>query len=384
VDLRDTTDEAVFRAEVRGWLAENAPQGLHELTSPAAVRDLEDVGAAKAWSAKLADAGLAGMTWPAEYGGRDRPLSYQAIYLEEAAAVQAPQHLAVIGLGMVGPTLIAHGTEEQKARHLAAILRADEIWCQGFSEPGAGSDLAAVGTSAERDGNGFVVTGQKVWSSFAQIADWCMLLARSESGTDGHSGLTMLLVDMSTPGVEVRPIRELTGDAVFNEVFFAGARVPGENVLGEVGGGWGVAMTTLLHERATLGFALVGALEAQLRRVVALARERRVTDPRLLDLLAREALEVEALKLTNKRFLARYGPDEAPGVEGSAIKLRWSRSNQRLTALALELFGTDAPVADEEWRYQFLRSGANTIEAGTSEVLRNVIAERVLGLPRSR
>jgi alkylation response protein AidB-like acyl-CoA dehydrogenase len=389
VDLRDTPEEAAFRAEARAWLADNVPDGLHELSSPAAVRDLEDVDAAKAWSARLADAGFAGMTWPVDYGGRGHPISFQAIYLEEAAAAQAPQHLAVIGLGMVGPTIITHGAEEQKARYLAKILRADEVWCQGFSEPGAGSDLAGVSTRAEQTDDGFVLNGQKVWSSFAQIADWCMLLARTDPLSERHQGLTMLLVDMRSDGVDVRPIRELTGDSVFNEVFFENVQVPSDNVLGEVGDGWQVAMTTLLHERATLGFALVGALEAQLWRVVELARARtasarahrcgRVTDARLLDLLAREAIEIEALKLTNKRLLAQQ--QETPGPEGSAIKLRWSESNQRLTALALELLGIDA---DDEWRYQFLRSRANTIEAGTSEVLRNVIAERVLGLPRVR
>jgi len=384
VTLGDTPQEAEFRAEVRAWLEANAPTDLPELASPAALRDLPDVGAAKAWSAKLAEAGYAGLTWPAEYGGSGAPLSFQAIYLEEAAAVQAPVHLAVIGLGMIGPTIIAHGTPEQKARHLAKILSAEEIWCQGFSEPGAGSDLAGVRTRAELRDGVFVVNGQKVWSSFAQIAEWCMLLVRSDPDSERHEGLTMLLVDMRAPGVDVRPIKELTGDSVFNEVFYGDVEVPEANVLGEIGAGWSVAMTTLLHERATLGFSLVGALEAQLHRVVALARSRGVTNGRLTDLLAREAIEVEALKLTNKRSLARLEETGVPGPEGSVTKLRWSESNQRLTALALELLGPEAAVADEEWHYQLLRSRANTIEAGTSEVLRNVIAERVLGLPRSR
>ena len=315
MDLRDTPEEAAFRSEVRAWLEANAPDDLPELTSPAALRDLEDVGAAKAWSAKLAGAGYAGLTWPVEFGGRGAPLSYQAIYLEEAAAVQAPVHLAVIGLGMIGPTIIAHGRTEQKERYLAKILTAEEVWCQGFSEPGAGSDLAGVRTRADRRGDVFVVNGQKVWSSFAQIADWGMLIVRTDSESERHEGLTMLLVDMRSPGVDVRPIKELTGDSVFNEVFYGNVDVPVENVLGEVGAGWSVAMTTLLHERATLGFSLVGALEAQLHRVVALARSRGLENGRLADLLAREAIEVEALKLTNKRFLAEL---EASGVPGPA------------------------------------------------------------------
>jgi alkylation response protein AidB-like acyl-CoA dehydrogenase len=384
VDLRDTPEEAQFRAEVRAWLATNAPDDLPELVSPTAIRDLEEVEKATAWSAKLAEAGYAGLTWPAEYGGAEAPLSFQAIYLEESAAAQAPAHLGVIGIGMVGPTIIAYGTPAQKARYLPRILTANEIWCQGFSEPGAGSDLAGIRTRADLRDGVFVVNGQKVWSSFAQLADWCLLLVRTDPDSERHHGLTMLAVDMQSPGVEVRPIKELTGDSVFNEVFYGDVEVPAENVLGQVGDGWSVAMTTLLHERATLGFSLVGALKAQLDRVVALARRRGVTNGRLADLLASEAIEVEALTLTTKRSLAQLKLTGAPGPEGSAIKLRWSEANQRLTALALELMGPGAAAAEERWRYELLRSRANSIEAGTSEVLRNILAERVLGLPRSR
>lgn len=383
MDLNDSREEAAFRAEVRTWLKVNAPADLRELSSPAALRDLPDVGPAKAWSAKLASAGYAGLTWPVEHGGRGAPLTFQAIYLEETAAAQAPSHLGVIGLGMIGPTIIEHGTNEQK-QHLAKILSAEEVWCQGFSEPGAGSDLAGIRTHAELRRDVFVVNGQKVWSSFAHIADYCMLLVRTDACSDRHRGLTMLLVDLRSPGVDIRPIREMTGDAVFNEVFYTNVEVPVENVLGEVGAGWSVAMTTLGHERATLGFSLVGALEAQLQRVIEFARKRGAADPILLDRLAREVIEVEALKLTNRRMLAGLSNGGTPGPEGSAIKLRWSLSNQRVTGLALELTGAAAVAPDEEWRYQLLRSRANTIEAGTSEVLRNVVAERVLGLPRSR
>src|SRR5436309_2084786 len=207
------------------------------------------------------DAGYAGLTWPVEYGGRGEPYSHQAIALEEFAKAGAPNHMNVIALGMAGPTIMVHGTEEQKERYLPKILSADQIWCQGFSEPGAGSDLAAVRTKAELRDDHFVVDGQKVWSSFAHIADWCILVARSDPSSEGHAGLTYLIVDMHAADVEVRPLRQITGEAEFNEIFFTSVEVPRENVVGEIGDGWAVAMTTLLHERGTLGFALTGVLD---------------------------------------------------------------------------------------------------------------------------
>jgi alkylation response protein AidB-like acyl-CoA dehydrogenase len=348
------------------------------------MRGLENLEAARTWSNKLADAGYAGLTWPKEYGGAGAPLNYHAIYLEELADAGAPQHLAVIGLGMAGPTIMAHGTDEQKAAHLSRILHAEEIWCQGFSEPGAGSDLAGVQTRADLRGDRFVVNGQKVWSSFAHVADWCLLLTRSQPGSQRQAGLTYMILDMSAPGVDVRPLREMTGDAVFNEIFLTDVEVPVENVLGQIGQGWTVAMTTLAHERATLGVALVASLEDQIRRLVALAREHSVTDTRLRDQIAREWIELHALKATNKRSLTLLLERGQPGPEGSVTKLRWSEANQRVAKLALEIYGSDAPAADEFWRFQLIRSRANTIEAGTSEILRNIVAERVLGLPRSR
>jgi alkylation response protein AidB-like acyl-CoA dehydrogenase len=372
VQLRDTPDEAAFRAELRAWLEANNP-GLE---------GLPDIEAKKDWSRRIYDAGYAGLTWPKEYGGQGASYSHQAIMLEEWARAEAPGPLGVIGLGMAGPTIIVHGTEEQKQRYLANILSGDEIWCQGFSEPGAGSDLSAVRTSAElRDGH-FVVSGQKIWSSYAHIADWCILVTRSDPESQRHAGLTYLLVDMHAPGVEVRPIRHITGDADFNEIFFENVEVPVENVLGEVGEGWGVAMTTLLHERGTLGFALTGTLEVSVRKLIALSKERGLDDSRLRDLVAREWIELQALKLTNYRALTKLVETGIPGPEGSVSKLHWSEQNQRLTKLALEIDG--AENGDGWWRHQQLRSRGNTIEAGTSEILRNIIAERVLGLPRSR
>jgi alkylation response protein AidB-like acyl-CoA dehydrogenase len=383
VDLRDTPEEAAFRSEVKAWIDANLPDELRG--GRLGESRFEQLG--REWSRRLDAAGYAGLTWPREYGGAGAPYSYQAILLEELALAEAPQHIGVIGLGMAGPTIMAHGTEQQKSRYLAKILSAEEIWCQGFSEPGAGSDLASVRTRAElRDGR-FVLNGQKVWSSFAHLADWCILLARSDPESERHAGLTYLIVDMHAPGVEVRPLRQITGEAEFNEIFFTDVEVPVENVLGEIGGGWAVAMTTLLHERGTLGFALTGALDVAVRKLIALTRKRGVDDPLLLDRVAREWIELQALKLTNYRALSQLMKTGIPGPEGSVAKLHWSESNQRLTKLALEILGSDAQVVDSDdgaWQYQQLRSRGNTIEAGTSEILRNIIAERVLGLPRGR
>jgi alkylation response protein AidB-like acyl-CoA dehydrogenase len=374
VDLRDTPDEAAFREQARAWLAEHTPPEWG---------GREDVKAWRAWSRKLFDAGYAGMTWPEEYGGKGAPYSHEAIFLEEAARVNAPSHINVIGLGMAGPTIMAHGTEEQKQRYLPKIASAEEIWCQGFSEPGAGSDLSAVRTHAERRNGHYTVNGQKVWSSFAHIADFCILLTRSDPNAERHAGLTYLIVDMHAPGVEVRPLTQITGEAEFNEIFFTDVDVPVENRLDEEGNGWAVAMTTLLHERATLGFALTGTLDATLRRLVALAKERGITDPRLRDRIAQEWIGLQGTKYTNYRALTRLMQTGMPGPEASGSKLWWSEANQRVTKLALEIIGADSQLLGD-WQHMQLRSRGNTIEAGTSEILRNIIAERVLGLPRSR
>jgi alkylation response protein AidB-like acyl-CoA dehydrogenase len=386
VDLRDTPEEAAFRAEVRSWIEGALPDELRGHRGGAARFDEPGL---REWSRRLHEAGYAGLTWPAEYGGGGKSYTHQAILLEEMARAEAPPHVGVIGLGMAGPTIIAHGSDAQKARHLEPILSADEIWCQGFSEPGAGSDLAGVRTSARLDGDRFVVDGQKVWSSFAHIADWCLLLARSDPDSQRHAGLTYLIVDMRSAGVEVRPLRQITGEAEFNEIFFSGVEVPAENTLGDVGQGWQVAMTTLLHERGTLGFALTAALEVNVRKLVDLARDRGAT-PLQRDAIAREWIESQALRLTAYRSLTQLVRTGIPGPEGSILKLHWSEANQRLTKLALELLGSDAPLAGGNaayggfWQHAQLRSRGNTIEAGTSEILRNIVAERVLGLPRSR
>ncbi len=380
MDLRDTPEEAQFRAEVRAWVDANLPEDKRGGRGGA--QRFEDPFI-REWSRKLYAAGYAGLTWPKEYGGQSAPPSFQAILYEELAAVQAPTHIGVIGLNMAGPTIIAHGTEEQKSRYLQPILAADEIWCQGFSEPDAGSDLAAARTRAERRGEVYVVNGQKVWSSFAHIADFCILVTQSDPEAERYRNLTYLLVDMHAPGVEVRPLRQITGEAEFNEIFFSDVEVPVENRLGDEGDGWQVAMTTLLHERATLGFALTATFDALFGRLLEETEERNPT-PLVRDALAREWIELQALRYTNYRALASYQRTGVPGPEGSGVKLRWSEANQRLTKLARELRGPDGILDDGWWNHQQLRSRGNTIEAGTSEVLRNIIAERVLGLPRSR
>jgi alkylation response protein AidB-like acyl-CoA dehydrogenase len=384
VELRDTPAEAAFRQEVREFIAQNLPDSAKQRSA----RRFED--ADREWSQKLGAAGYAGLTWPKEYGGAGAPYSHQAIFLEELARAEAPSHLGVIGLGMAGPTIMAWGTPEQKERYLAKILSAEEIWCQGFSEPDAGSDLAASRTRIEDKGDHFLINGQKVWSSFAHIADFCILVGLGDPDAPRYKNLTYVIVDMHAPGVDVRPLVQITGHPEFNEIFFTDVRVPKENILGTVGDGWQVAMTTLLHERGTLGFALSATLDVAVRKLIALAKERNVTDPILRDRIAREWIELQALKYTNYRSLTALTKTGIPGPEGSASKLVWSENNQRLTKLALEILGSSAQLtngggyADGYWQYQQLRSRGNTIEAGTSEILRNIVAERVLGLPRSR
>jgi alkylation response protein AidB-like acyl-CoA dehydrogenase len=380
MDLRDTPEEAQFRSELRAWLDANLPED--KKGSRGGAQRFEDPFM-REWSRKLHHAGYAGLTWPKEYGGAGAPYSFQAIFYEEMAAAQAPPHVGVIGLGMAGPTIIAHGSEEQKARYLQPLLAAEEIWCQGFSEPDAGSDLAAARTRAERKGEVYVVNGQKVWSSFAHIADFCILVTQSDPEAPRYRNLTYLIVDMHAPGVEVRPLRQITGEAEFNEIFFSDVEVPVANRLGEEGEGWNVAMTTLLHERGTLGFALTASFDAGVNRLLDTARD--TDDTSLRERVATEWIELQALRYTNYRALGTYQRTGIPGPEGSGVKLRWSEANQRMTKLARELQGPEGIlVGDGWWHHQQLRSRGNTIEAGTSEVLRNIVAERVLGLPKSR
>jgi alkylation response protein AidB-like acyl-CoA dehydrogenase len=307
----------------------------------------------------------------------------------------------VLGLLLGGPTLMVWGTDEQKERYLPPILSAEEIWCQGFSEPDAGSDLASLKTRAVKDGDTpsgtptgahpkghkqageWVVTGQKVWTSGAQYSKWCMLVARTDSDAPKHKGLTYFLMDMEQDAVQIRPLRQITGEAEFNELFIEEARIPEENVVGGVGNGWKVALTTLMNERAGLGFVLQVRLRQLLDDTIALARERGLLeDPLYADALADLHVRCESIRLLAWKGLTdieRYGQ---PGPEGSLVKWLWSDTNQRLTQLAAEIVGPAALTAGTTWSYELLRARGNTIEGGTTEVLKNIVAERVLGLPR--
>src|SRR4051812_30374596 len=303
-----------------------------------------------------------------------------AIFYEELARAGAPRMANTLGLTMGGPTVIAHGTDAQKERYLAPILSADEIWCQGFSEPQSGSDLASLRTKAVRKGGEWIVTGQKVWTTMAHQSKWCMLLARTKPDAPKHRGLTYFLMDMEQDGVEIRPLRQITGEAEFNELFIEDARIPATNVVGGVDNGWRVAITTLMHERAGLAFALQARVQVALGE---LADELKGTkDPLIRQRFAQLAIEAQALRLLAYRGLTTAMKQGEPGPEGSLGKWLWADINQALTTLAMDAKGPAAQVVDDVWTYRFLRARANSIEGGTTEILKNIVAERVLGLPR--
>ncbi|HEX8502874.1 MAG TPA: acyl-CoA dehydrogenase [Pyrinomonadaceae bacterium] len=391
MDLNLTPGERQFRDEFRAWLAANVPEEWAGGGAGSEDR-AEYTEYLRAWQRRLYDGGWAGISWPKAYGGRGASLVEQAIFQEELARAGAPQLVGTIGLSLVGPTIIALGADEQKARYLPKILSGEEIWCQGFSEPNAGSDLAALGTRAARDGEDFVVSGQKIWTSFAQMADWCLLLVRTDAGAPKHRGITCLLADMRAKGVTVRPLRQMSGDSGFNEVFFSNVRVPASQVLGEVDKGWTTAITALMNERANLGAGIQVVFKRQLEALVARSKtiERNgrpaSEDPLVRQKLAQAYLELEILRLNTNRALTSLSKSGVPGAEGSIQKLYWSEMNQRTQQYAQEILGPYGQLKEFDrgaWEYAYLRARGNTIEAGTSEIQRNIIAERVLGLPKS-
>jgi alkylation response protein AidB-like acyl-CoA dehydrogenase len=382
--------DAVFRAEVRGWLEANLTGEFAEargLGGPG--REHEGFDLRRAWERRLGQAGWTCLGWPKAYGGRDATLEQQVVFHEEYARANAPHRVGHIGEGLIGPTIIDFGSEEQRRRFLPPIRHGDELWCQGYSEPEAGSDLANVQTRAELRGGEWVITGQKIWTSLAHLSDWCFVLCRTEPGSRRHHGLSYLLVPMRQPGIEVRPIVQLTGTSEFNEVFFDGARTAKADILGAPGDGWRVALATLGYERgaSTLGQQI--GFRREFEQVVAAARRTGAAeDPVLRDRLVQSWIELEIMRLNALRTMSSLAVGE-PGPKVSIAKLYWSEWHRRLGELAVAALGDEALVADagpyelSELQRLYLFSRADTIYAGSSEIQRNIIAERTLGLPRA-
>jgi alkylation response protein AidB-like acyl-CoA dehydrogenase len=378
MDLTLTSEEEAFRDEVHGWLKANHPGDEPD-------GDEAGFEFRRRWQRKLHEGGWAGVSWPAEYGGRGASLIEQAIFSQALTETRSPAPVNILGLVMGGPVVIAHGTEEQKERWLEPILSAEEIWCQGFSEPESGSDLASLKTKAVRENGGWRISGQKVWTTFAQESKWCMLLARTDPDVPKHKGLTYFILDMEQEGVEVRPLVQITGEAEFNEIFLDGAYVPDDGVIGEVGNGWMVGITTLMHERAGLGAGAAIQIRRDLDQLISELQRRGLgDDPHLRDGVARLKIGVEALRLGAMRALTQQMKVGIPGPEGAISKWQWADQNQTLTELAADALGPEALEVSSEWSYRLLRSRANSIEGGTTDVMKNIIAERVLGLPRLR
>lgn len=396
MDFAPSPAEEAFRRTVRAWLRENLPAVAGAADGGRNDDPAARLAVARRWQRRLYDGGWAGLSWPREYGGRGATPAEQLAFAEEYVAAGAPPLIDIgVGLSLTGPTLIHHGTDAQKRRFLPPILRGDEVWCQGFSEPNAGSDLAAVRTRADRRGDRWAITGQKIWTSYARFADWCLLLARTESGGRKHEGLTLFLVDMRSPGITVRPLVEMTGVAWFNEVFFDDVPVAADGVVGRPGEGWAIATGTLAHER--YGAAPHARLATEWQAVAALAgRAGRdgaapaSADPRWRQELAGTYIDIAIARLVAWKQASAAGRGAGPGPEGSCFKLLWSEADQRLKDLAIALEGIYAQLDRGEpracdagrWQYEWLWSRAATLYAGTSEVQRNILAQRVLGLPR--
>jgi len=388
MDLRHRPEDEAFREEVRSWLSERLVGEYAELGGAGRPgREHEGIEVRQAWERELGAAGWIGLGWPKEYGGRDATLLQQVIFHEEYAAAGAPGRVNHMGEQLLAPTLLAFGTEEQKRRFLPGILRGEELWCQGYSEPDAGSDLAAVRTKARLDGDRWVVNGQKVWTSLAEHADWSFVVTRSEPGSERHKGLSYLLVPMRQPGVEIRPIVQVTGTAEFSEVFFEDATTDADLCVGAPGDGWKVALGTLAFERgvATLGQQI--GFERELRQVVATARETgAIDDPAFRDRLATAWAELRILRYNALRTLA--GDPTAAAGAASVSKLLWGPWHRRLGELAVDARGVaatvtaGAPYELTDDQALFLYTRADTIYAGSNEIQRNIIAERMLGLPR--
>jgi alkylation response protein AidB-like acyl-CoA dehydrogenase len=390
-----TTDLDVFRRELREWLSANLPDELR-LENAARLSETERVPRLRAWQKTLAESRWVGITWPVEYGGRGASIAEQIAYVEEMARADAPQVVGSLGIGIAGPPLLAYGTEEQKQRFARRILSAEDLWCFGFSEPGAGSDLASLRTTALLDGDHFVVNGQKVWTTLAQHAGWCMLLCRSDPDSKRRAGISCLLVDMTSPGITVRPLRQMGGQAEFNEIFFENVQVPRENLLGELHNGWSIATAALQNERGILYVVEMQILLARARdQLLRLAKVKGAAgDPLLRQSLAEVYLGVETFRHTCQRTLDKLLRMGFPGPEASIIKLHWTELTQAMPRIGMSILGAAGLLYDtpdpgarradpEQWvQNAYLQTPAASIASGTSEIMRGIIAMQVLGLPR--
>src|SRR5436190_2222967 len=383
--------EEAFRKEVRAWLEANLPDDLRGRAFAASRADRDEVRRLRAWQKKMCEAGYVGLDWPKEFGGRGATIVEMVILYQEMARAESPQLVNRGGVSMLGPTLMKHGTAAQQQRHLAKILTADELWCQGFSEPNAGSDLANLQTRGVRDGDHFVVNGQKVWTSMAHVADWCFLLVRTDPSAAKHKGISFLLVDMKTPGITVRPLRQITGEAEFNETFFDNVRVPKDNLVGKLNEGWSVAITTLAYERDVLTHIRHISLRNALHRLVRLVQQQGASkDPIVRQKIAQLYISEQALQFNGYRSLTRIMRGGHPGPEGSTAKLLWSQTDVELAQTATEILGPysqlehGTPWAPDEgqWEFYELLARGSGIRAGTTEILKNILGERVLGLPK--
>jgi alkylation response protein AidB-like acyl-CoA dehydrogenase len=393
MDLSYTPAERAFQREVRTWLGKNVPKRQRD-ARPLEFGDPRRIAETKAWQRKVHEAGYLALAWPREWGGQGADIMRQTIVNEEMVRARAPGLIGMMGVQMVGPTLIQFGSEEQRRRYLPKILSADEIWCQGYSEPGAGSDLASLRTRAELVGDDFVVNGQKVWTSNAQHADWMFCLVRTDPEARKHAGISYLLIDMRTPGITLRPLVQMTGDPGFNEVFFEDVRVPRANLVGPLNGGWQVANATLAHERNMLGSTV--RTQQTFQRLVRLARRQRrngapaSADPVVRQRLADLAIRVEAMKLDAYRQLTDALRGRPPGISASVNKLVTTELNHDIARTALEVLGSYAVLGRRApdtrdggvWPIDFMYSLGLIIGGGTSQIQKNIIAERGLGMPR--
>jgi alkylation response protein AidB-like acyl-CoA dehydrogenase len=386
-----TEKEEAFRKEVRVWLERNLPADLRGKAFAASRADVEEVRRLRAWQKTMAEAGYVGMDWPREFGGRGAPITEMVILYQEMARAESPQIVNRGGVSMLGPTLMKLGTPAQQQRFLPRIRTAEDLWCQGFSEPNAGSDLANLQTRAVLDGEEFVVNGQKVWTSMGHVADWCFLLVRTDPGSAKHKGISFLLVDMKTPGITVRPLRQITGEAEFNETFFDNVKVPKENLVGKLNEGWSVAITTLAYERDLLTFIRHISLRNALHRLVKLTQARgRNTDPVVRQKIAELWIGEQALQLNGYRSLTKILRGGQPGPEGSTSKLFWSWLDQEVALTASQVIGPYSQIGegsawapdDGQWQFYELLARGSGIRAGTTEILKNILGERVLGLPK--